>query len=331
VGTLAGLRAGLSKQGQPDIPAEVCYKGRMSRPKKAETSKLPPLSQPTKDALLGERLLRAAKLVRSGATVPALDQIRWSNAVRDGLDAWLRTGEFDPLLRLLETEPETLSHPGIAMLTKRLLRLSRKVEEEELVGGGLQLHDEAAPLPWGTCKAAAQVLEQLASAVVSGLFQKPGWRVVPPVKRGRPGRTLSEISEASMILGDYEELLEYLRERKQDLKRAKGESKDRWETRLAQLIRRAWTESGIGIEGRTVPSEPVSARVQDQADPFDIFGNDVIEHVPLPLPDEEAENCARAAAGERSASLDHIAYFLVGYLWKKEPRTIRHYVEIARK
>src|SRR5262245_41653400 len=96
---------------------KVCYKGHMGRSRKANSKNMKPipLSDGIKNALLGKELLGSARHVRSGRTLPVLPQIQWSqkraSKVRDALHAWLDTGEFEPLLRLLEALPEAISYP----------------------------------------------------------------------------------------------------------------------------------------------------------------------------------------------------------------------------
>jgi hypothetical protein len=210
----------------------------------------------------------------------------------------------------------------VVLLVRNLRRLAQRTDEE--VNYGLWNEDEDPP-PLGTCKAAGELLEQLASAVVSGLFQKSGWRVVPPVKLGRSKRSLSDIFDAEAILDDYKLVLEYLQSHREDFKQVKGEQEHLWMKRLAVLIKRTWVDSGIGT---TDPSEPVRVSLHDRPDPSNIIAT---EPDSLPLSQKYAETCAEASAGKRTAHLDQIAYCLVGYRWKKEPRTIRYYVELARK
>jgi len=285
----------------------------MTRRRKS-TSKDPqaPLPQGIKDALLGEKLLKFARQVRSGA-----GPIRWpentSTTVRGALEPWLRTGDVVPLLRLLETLPWALSHPVVFHFVQRLYHLSCQRELEE-IGQSPWLDDEPEPLPPGTSFAAARVLEQVAGAVVSGLFHQPGWRVLPPAKSGRPKRGLTEIIDAQGILRDYESVLSYLQDRKVEFKRKKGELEDRRVLRLSKLITTAWIESGIGVE--------IGSTSSKSGQPLD---GDIIR-TPLPFPDDVARKVA-----QEGPALDAIAYALVGYRWHIEPRSVRHHVEIARK
>lgn len=283
--------------------------------------------------LLDETWRAIASRIQSGERFPFLGEIRWhpdrAGRVSDGLHTWLRKGSPAALARLLKTHPEALAHPAVLQFLSRLRRIAHQAEmEAEGMAVWLDI-DATESLPDGICSNANGTLRRLAEAVVSGVFQEPGWRIQPPANRGRPHRRLTELVDAHETLAEYEMVLEFLRDRQKEFKKRKGELQASWDSRLSNLIRQAWRESGIGTE--QVPVKPVPNAVSRpvELDPLHGWDDSVPATMerPIPLPSKIVEDLV----AHRPPTLAQIAYSLVGQRRKLAPRTIRHNAEIARK
>src|SRR5262245_17416123 len=189
------------------------------------------------DAFLDPPLQDLARQIRGGASLRAVTQVRWAEATaqhaRTHVEAWLRSGDLAHLYDLLQTDPHALGLPVVVRLVYRLRQLASLVEEEE---AGVPVVVDKEDVPDGACKAAAEALKSLASAVVSGLFKAPGWNSQRPRKRGRPKRHLAEELWDHAILADYDDVLGHLRARKDEFKCRQDEPQDRWIARLTKLI-----------------------------------------------------------------------------------------------
>jgi hypothetical protein len=217
------------------------------------------------------------------------------NPVRDALAALQRTDALSRIRRRLEKDPSALAHPAVVKLMKQLRLLARAVELD-----GEDIHGDGESLPPGTRNAAVDALRRLAEAVVTGIFQTPGWSVSPPSKKvGRPARSVADTVNAYDILSEYKDLLGCLRARKGELK-ARRESHNAWMGRVAILITEAWKESEI--TRRELP-------------------NDIAR--------KSAEDAKATKKG--SVAPAKIATYLLAHRWNTHPNSIRVVVERARK
>ena len=297
---------------------KVCYKGHMGRSKKAKPEKPVPLSN-VKALLLGD-------LLRSPTSAGNLS---------DALRTWYETDDLEVLLdRLRSTSQSILSNPALALFIARLLHLFRSESDERKVGG-FWSGDGWTPLQPGTCKLAGELLEQIGSAVVTGLFQESGWSVQPPTRRGRPKLSSGRIADAIYVYDGYKHVLKCLQVHQAAFKRTKGESQTQWLQRLPGLIQRVWVERSRREPGvtRLDPVSPGAVLLRHQHDRGALF-----DHFPFveppPLPKQVINACLNAAVKRKDEArpyLDFIAHSLVGYSWGLTPRQAQSYVEIAQK
>jgi hypothetical protein len=296
--------------------------------KKRTPAKPEPLPEAVRDALFGGRLAREAKQVRAGKLFPSIPQLRigeaTANFIRDGIQEWLKSGDFGRLAALLEEVPQAIVHPAVVLALRRLAEVRRRRDPEE---GGYSPDDEEDPLPDGARQAADDTLRAIACAVVSGLFERTGWTVQPPpAKPGRPGRSVGDMSDIYFMLFVYEEFLEYVQRRRHELRRRTRETRDAWLARLTELIREAWLESSVSIGPDTeTPSKSLPKRTD--GDIFD-YRSSVTRR---PLGRVDAQGLAKKAAGTTSASPAAITSVLIGHYFNVDPDSVRHRIAIARK
>lgn len=282
-------------------------KSNRTSPRSVDAILLP--SEPIRRALLTRSLSTAAAKLQAGSkfALPTHIQLSLSQstAIRDGLQAWLGTGDFGHLTRLLASEPSAIAYPGVVLILRRLRRLGL-MREHEAFDGDVWLNDEPEPLPPGTCHAAEAILEQLAAAVVTSILGA-GWIVQRQSVRGRPKRSLADVVEAHEVCAEYDSVLEHLRDGEREFKRRAREADSAWAARLQRLIQTAWGECGLGFTGISTPERTMPA--------------DVAERTAAKALELDAE---------RRPILDHVAYALVGCKYDMSVRAVRHRVEVAR-
>ena len=263
------------------------------------------------DELLGPYLLDAAIQVRSGGSLPVL-RPPWPKAQPQEIDGrvseWLRTGEMERLARLLQNIPAALAHPAVSHAIFRLRRLAEGAEEARVVGS-VWIDDEE--ISADICSAAQRVLLRMASAVPRGLLPDTEWTIKRTRPRGRPRRSFADRYKAEEILAEYEVMLDHLNTHRSAYRRMRGEPKAVWLDRLSTGIRQAWLQSSM--------SAPVDYKVSSPR---------------LPLPESVVLRCTRQVVElvkEGRPFLDHIAYTLVGQGTRREPASVRHLVQVARR
>jgi len=284
-------------------------------------SSSPPGSSDASDALLSPLAKKVAGLLRAGKSVHPAQQAKWSPSlallIHERVLDWLRTGDANHLVVLLQEYPGALAHPVVISSLRKMRHLAARLEVAELTGEA-ELDGEFFPPK--TCRAAQETLLLIASALVSGVIGDE-WQLKPrPQKRGRPKRTLEGVIQAYDVLSDYEQVLTFLK--KSEVKRTKGESEKQWRNRLKEIVRHAWAKT----IGRVVTgSEPLG--------PGEGFLHSKPIYLALELPEKTLERCLREAveaAGDRLPMRDVIAYHLVGQRWSLKPSSVKHWVEVAR-
>jgi hypothetical protein len=199
------------------------------------------------------------------------------------------------LVYLFHRSPSAIAHPVVVRVVRRLRLLARSVEMD-----GEEWLEAEGSFPPGTREAAENHLRRLAEAIVTGIFQKPGWSLKPPPQAvGRPERSGADTFKAYAILSEYESLLECLQARRVEF-RARSESHDAWMGRVATLITEAWNESEISRKD---------------------------------LPNDIARKSAEYAKAtkKRSLALAKIATYLLAHQRNTAPSSIEDAVERARE
>src|SRR5215475_4211945 len=183
-------------------------------------------SSDASDALLSPLAKQGAGLLRAGKSIPPAQQA-WPPSlallIHERVLDWLRTGDANHLVVLLQKEPGALAHPAVISSLRKMRHLAARLEVAELTGEA-ELDGEFFPPK--TCKAAKETLLLIASALVSGVVGD-GWQLKPrPQKRGRPKRSIEDVGYAYFYLSEYEQVLAFLR--KSGVRRTKKESEKQW-------------------------------------------------------------------------------------------------------
>ncbi|OGL18744.1 MAG: hypothetical protein A3F92_02090 [Candidatus Rokubacteria bacterium RIFCSPLOWO2_12_FULL_71_22] len=268
------------------------------------------------NACLAERL-RAGEQPSPPAAEPSVS-VQWNGEVPPEVASFLTSGDHEALARLLEARPQALLHPVVQRQISHLRWLRRQQEEGDLDDGGV-LFADLPIVPTGTREAARDALIALVSAWCRGQLGA-GWRLEPP--KGRPGRRRSRDDEQRYadLLVEYEDVLTELR--KHPVKGRKRASGQNWHSRLCDVIRQVWADSGLGagFESHLPPGET------------DLW-QAVTMLKPEPLPEQRVKKWAQEALDHAAEGplRDRLAYTMVAYSWDLKPDQVRSAVQTARK
>src|SRR5215468_6534275 len=90
------------------------------------------------DALLSPLAKKVAGLLRAGKSVHPAQQAKWSPSlallIHERFSDWLRTGDANHLVVLLQEYPGALAHPAVFSSLRKMRHLAAGLEVAELTG-----------------------------------------------------------------------------------------------------------------------------------------------------------------------------------------------------
>lgn len=316
-----GLASGTLKT-QGAKPPSRCRQSMGKKPKGDQGSSKKSKQDTPPDPLIEPQVAELTAFLRREKLTPndraKLCPPKWPR-VPDELLPYVESASLSTLAEVLKAHPRLFWHPLVEGQVWHLVEYLSP------------FHDEA------TYQSARNALHRLIEAWVQG-FWGSGWTLKSQGQRGRkvsPGRTTHNFS----LLTQYQELLGLFK--RQEVRKAEGESDDQWVNRLCGIIRRVWTKSSISktMDLRHLPKAMPTklatklAKALLKAKPTKSSQRIEVPKIKtIALPEDKVRAWAREAS-ERQAEApirDQLAYSLLGHHWNLRADQVRGRIQAAR-